>query len=106
MTSMSPQRPPRPPQRPPQRQQPRLQWNSWNLLLLIPFLLLFTPLYNRTDPKLFGMPFFYWFQLASVFVGVALTALVYVMTKDDDYVVTGRPDRLNVDSLDEGAAGR
>ena len=100
-----PERMERPPQRPPQRapRQRRLRWNSWNLLLLVPLLVLFTPLYNRVNPKLFGMPFFYWFQLVSVFFGVALTSLVYVMTREDDYVITGRPDRLDVDALDEGA---
>jgi len=25
-----------------------------------------TPLYNRVDPQIFGMPFFYWFQLVLV----------------------------------------
>ncbi|HEY3263361.1 MAG TPA: DUF3311 domain-containing protein [Pseudonocardiaceae bacterium] len=99
---MSLQRPPRP-QQPRQPQVPQLQWNRWNLLLLIPLYLLLTPLYNRVTPKLFGMPFFYWFQLASVVVGVLVTALVYIMTREDDYVVTGGPDRLNVDALDEGA---
>ena len=24
------------------------------------------PLYNRVDPEIFGMPFFYWFQLVLV----------------------------------------
>jgi hypothetical protein len=34
------------------------------LLLLIPCVLaLWTPLYNTEAPPLFGMPFFYWFQL-------------------------------------------
>lgn len=108
MTSMSAQRPSPPPQRPyppppPRQRHPRLQWNAWNLLLFVPMLLLLTPLYNRVNPKLFGMPFFYWFQIVSIFFGVALTFLVYMMTREDDYVVTDRPDRLNVDSLDEGA---
>ena len=102
MTSMSPQRrPPRQPQRP---RQPRIQWNAWNLLLLVPLFTLFTPLYNRVNPRLLGMPFFYWFQLVSIFVGVTCTTLVYLMTRDEDYVITGQPDRLNIDSLDEGAA--
>jgi len=74
-----------------------------NLLLLVPLIALFTPLYNRTDPTLFGMPFFYWFQLFCLFIGVAVTSLVYTMTRGHDYVITDRPDRLNVDSLDEGA---
>jgi hypothetical protein len=34
------------------------------LLLLAPCVLaLLTPLYNRLDPALFGVPLFYWFQL-------------------------------------------
>ena len=100
MTSMSPPRmPPRPPQRP---RQPRIQWNFWNLLLFVPLLVLFTPLYNRVNPKLFGMPFFYWFQILNIFVGVALTALVYMTTREDDYVIGGRRGRPNFDSLDEG----
>lgn len=101
MTSVLPPRtPPRPPER---RRPPRIRWNNWNLLLLVPLFSLFTPLYNRIDPKLLGIPFFYWFQLFSVFIGVGVTALAYRMTREDDFVVTDRPDRLNVDALDEGA---
>jgi Protein of unknown function (DUF3311) len=45
----------------------------WNLLLLIPFVaLLWVPFYNRLDPTLFGIPFFYWYQ----FLWVILTSLV------------------------------
>ena len=34
------------------------------LLLLFPCVVaLWTPLYNFEDPALFGLPFFYWFQL-------------------------------------------
>ena len=100
MTSVSP---PRTPYRPPERRrQPRLRWNSWNLLLLVPLIALLTPLYNRVDPQLFGMPFFYWFQLFCLFVGVVVTAVVHNVTKGD-YVITDRPDRLDVDILDEGA---
>jgi hypothetical protein len=81
----------------------RLRWNGWNLLLLVPLFVLFTPLFNRVEPRLFGMPFFYWFQLACVAVGITISAVVYLLTRDE-YVVTDRPDRLNVDILDEGAA--
>src|SRR5215470_4669838 len=45
----------------------------WSLLLLIPFVaLLWVPFYNRIEPALFGIPFFYWYQ----FVWVILTSLV------------------------------
>ncbi len=34
------------------------------ILLLIPCLLSILPvLYNQIEPRLFGLPFFYWFQL-------------------------------------------
>lgn len=53
------------------RSSPHSQW--WNLLLLIPFVaLLWVPFYNRLDPTLFSIPFFYWYQ----FVWVILTSLV------------------------------
>jgi len=52
-----------------------------NWLLLVPILLvIWPPLYNRTDPELFGVPFFYWFQLAVIPVGVLCTVLVYRST--------------------------
>lgn len=49
-----------------------------NWLLLVPIVLsLAVAFYNRTEPALFGMPFFYWFQLAIIPVGVACTVVVY-----------------------------
>lgn len=78
-----------------------MRWNSWNLLLLVPLLALLTPLFNRVEPKLFGMPFFYWFQFANLILGVGVTSLVYVMTRDE-YVIPGGPSRYDVDQLDEG----
>ena len=78
------------------------RWSPWNLLLAIPLLWLFTPIYNRTGPELFGMPFFYWFQFLGIIVGVLCTTLVFIKTKD-------RPSKpasgagLDVDDLDEGA---
>jgi len=52
-----------------------------NWLLLVPMLLvIWPPLFNKVDPKLFGIPFFYWFQLAVIPIGVACTAVVYLAT--------------------------
>ena len=42
---------------------------------------LLVPLYNKVEPTLFGWPFFYWFQLALVGVGVVTTVIVYRMTR-------------------------
>jgi hypothetical protein len=37
------------------------------LFLVVPALVaLWTPLYNREAPPLFGIPFFYWFQLVLI----------------------------------------
>jgi uncharacterized membrane protein len=56
--------------------------SPWNWLLPIPIVLpLLVPLYNRVEPTLFGWPFFYWFQLALVGVGVLTTVVVYRMTR-------------------------
>ena len=52
-----------------------------NWLLLVPVLLvIWPPLFNRNDPELFGIPFFYWYQLAVIPIGVTCTALVYKAT--------------------------
>ena len=71
----------------------------WNLLLLVPFLTLVTPWFNSIEPRLFGMPFFYWAQFAFVPVGVVCVAVVYLRTRDE---AVPPPD---VDELDEGTAG-
>lgn len=47
-------------------------------LLLAPFVgLLWPPFYARSTPEIFGIPFFYTYQFAWVFVSAALTGLVY-----------------------------
>ena len=51
-------------------------------LLLLPLVVtLYPPLYNRRTPELGGIPFFYWYQLAVISVGVACTWIVYRKTK-------------------------
>jgi hypothetical protein len=52
-------------------------------LLVIPVLaLIFPGIYNRETPTLFGFPFFYWYQLAWVFLATAVLGLVYKLTKN------------------------
>lgn len=59
-------------------------WSWWYLLLLLLFVpSLWVPFYNRVEPTLAGMPFFYWFQLALVIFGAVLTAVVYQLTEND-----------------------
>ncbi|MGB6985985.1 MAG: DUF3311 domain-containing protein [Candidatus Aquilonibacter sp.] len=53
--------------------------NSWaNILLVIPFIAtLFPAIYNHLDPPLFGIPFFYWYQLAWT-IGSGLLLAIYI----------------------------
>jgi len=56
--------------------------NWWNLLLLIPFVaLLWVPIYNRIEPTLFNIPFFYWYQFAWVILTSLIIVLVDKMTR-------------------------
>jgi hypothetical protein len=97
MTRVSPPRYPAPPARRPAQ----LRWNPWTLLLLLPLVSLLTPLYNKIEPRLLGLPFFYWSQLAGLLLGVLCTLIVVQKTRRE-FVVTDRPDLLDVDHLDEG----
>ena len=54
----------------------------WYALLLAPFVaLLWVPFYTRTHPKLFGFPFFYWYQFAWVPATALIVWLVYLATR-------------------------
>jgi hypothetical protein len=93
---------PSPSTQPPEPGRPSgLILSPWNLLLLVPLLMLVTPWFNRATPRLGGLPFFYWFQFLFVLVGVACVAIVHVATRRKP-VDTTSPDRLDVDELDEG----
>ena len=48
------------------------------ILLLIPIVaLMWVPSYARETPRLFGFPFFFWYQFAWVFVCSAMTWTAY-----------------------------
>jgi len=47
------------------------------LFTIIAAIALWVPLYNRVEPSLFGVPFFYWFQTVWILVAAAATALAY-----------------------------
>ena len=57
---------------------------AWYWLLIIPLLGVLIPsIYNDRSPELIGIPFFYWYQMLWIPLGVAITVLVYVKTRDD-----------------------
>ena len=60
----------------------RSEWSPWYLLFIIEFVMvLWPPFFNRLEPTLWGMPFFYWYQLACVIVAAVITAIVYNRTR-------------------------
>ena len=58
----------------------------WYGLLVIPFIAtLFPGLYNRLEPHIFGMPFFYAYQLIwTVLCGVLLAIVIYATREKTD----------------------
>jgi hypothetical protein len=61
-----------------------VRFRSWNLLLLVPLITILPFLFNQENPTLGGMPFFYWFQLVIIPVGVLCTLAVHRLTRDED----------------------
>jgi len=52
------------------------------ILLAIPFAIYFAiPAYNRVDPALYGLPFFYWFQLLMLAVSTVLYTLAALILR-------------------------
>jgi hypothetical protein len=64
-------------------------WVLIFVLLIPPVVLpLWVPLYDKTDPKLWGFPFFFWFQFALILVSAVMTVIVYLLS-----IVAERKDR-------------
>ncbi len=64
-------------------QKKRGEWSWWYLLFVVQFAVaLWPPLYNKVEPSLMGIPFFYWFQLLWVIVSALFTAVVYFATDE------------------------
>ncbi|WP_328384700.1 DUF3311 domain-containing protein [Streptomyces sp. NBC_00400] len=50
--------------------------------LIAPFVaMLWVSSYARIEPKLIGIPFFYWYQMAWVLVSTALTMIAYKLVQ-------------------------
>jgi hypothetical protein len=60
-------------------------WTLIVVLLIPPVVLpLWVPLYDKTDPTLWGFPFFFWFQFALIIVSAVMTILVYLLSRAAD----------------------
>ncbi|GAA4784397.1 hypothetical protein GCM10023200_17550 [Actinomycetospora chlora] len=60
----------------------RFRWI--NLLLLVPLVSILPFLFNSEEPTLAGLPFFYWFQLLVIPVGILCTVAVHRLTRHVD----------------------
>jgi len=53
-----------------------------HLLLLVPYLaVLWPPFYNRAQPEIAGVPYFYWYQMLWIVLGAAVLIPVYLSDK-------------------------
>jgi hypothetical protein len=60
----------------------RLARRRFYWLLVVPFLAtLFPALYAKSGPELFGIPFFYWYQLLWIVLSGVVTGIVYLATR-------------------------
>ena len=57
----------------------RAKTTLWIVIFLALFAVtLWVPLYNRVEPRLFGVPFFYWFQFVWIIVSAIVTGVAYL----------------------------
>ena len=86
MTLGNPPAPARPDQGPPPTDKTKMAIAG--VLLVIPIIaLMAVPTYAKTDPELFGFPFFFWYQFLWVFICSGFTWAAYKL------VLAARPSR-------------
>jgi hypothetical protein len=72
------------------------------LLFAIPFAaILWVPSYNRMEPALGGIPFFYWYQLAWILLGAAIVLIAYLL----ETRITGATARSKAGPETDGTPG-
>ncbi|HUZ18936.1 MAG TPA: DUF3311 domain-containing protein [Spirochaetia bacterium] len=55
----------------------------WYVLLVIPFIgTMFPSFYSFDAPRLWGFPFFYWYQMLWVIISAVITFAVYLATRE------------------------
>jgi uncharacterized protein DUF3311 len=57
----------------------------WHLLLVVPFIgMLWVPFYDSLEPRVGGVPYFYWYQFLWIVIGAVITAVVYFATRSPE----------------------
>lgn len=64
---------------------PQRRFSPVYLFLLIPYVAFgWVPFYNRVTPELFGIPFFYWWQMGWIVLTAACIVPVYLWQERRD----------------------
>ena len=75
--------------RPTRRRRSTGLWVVIIIILIPPVVVpLWVPLYDKTDPTLWGFPFFYWFQFLLIICAAIITVIAYLLS-----LVADRKDR-------------
>jgi hypothetical protein len=59
-------------------------WAAGVLLAVAIVLPLWVSIYAKATPKLWGFPFFYWYQLMWVFIGAGLVSIAYQLVRVEE----------------------
>jgi hypothetical protein len=66
-------------------EQVRRAGRAWWLLLHVPFVgTLWVPFYDSLEPRIGGVPYFYWYQFLWIGIGAVITAVVYFATRQPE----------------------
>ncbi|GGN94516.1 hypothetical protein GCM10010112_83960 [Actinoplanes lobatus] len=64
----------------------RSRSRHWQWLLIVPTVApLLTPYTNRIEPRVAGVPFFFWYQLACALLAMVVITFVHLVTRGDDH---------------------
>lgn len=62
----------------PEPGQSRRHWRPLYLLFALPFVaMLWVSSYDRIEPAIYGIPFFYWYQMLWILITSGLTLIIY-----------------------------
>ena len=62
----------------------RRRFRLVHLFLIVPYVaVLWVPFFNRSEPAIAGIPFFYWYQMLWIALGALLLLPVYLIEERD-----------------------
>jgi uncharacterized membrane protein len=77
------------------------------ILLLVGIVVpLLVSTYDSIEPRLFGFPFFYWYQLLWVFLAAAICGVCYFLLQRESNAYRRAHPRDDADAQDNGGAAR